>query len=133
MKKFSTILLLTFACGLVATPFAAAQQGPDKQSSDTVAKPRKKDGQPADAELPKIPSKYGKKENNLPEGPSFKSDVTAITVDVSVLDKNGHFIPNIPRGNFRVLEDNVPQNITNFGLGEAPMTVCMVIEFSNRY
>jgi Ca-activated chloride channel family protein len=133
MKKLSTILLLTFVCGLIATPFAAAQQGPNKESSDTVARPRKKDGQPADAELPKIPSKYGKKENNIPEGPSFKSDVTAITVDVSVLDKNGRFIPNIPRGNFRVLEDNVPQTITNFGLGEAPMTVCMVIEFSNRY
>jgi VWFA-related protein len=134
MKTFSTILLVTFVGGLVATPFLAAQQGPNKESSDTVARPRKKDGQPAEADLPKIPSKYGKKEEtNLPEGPSFKSDVTAVTVDVSVLDKNGHFIPNIPRGNFRVLEDNVPQTITNFGLGEAPMTVCMVIEFSNRY
>jgi VWFA-related protein len=134
MKTLSTILLVTFVGGLVATPFLAAQQGPNKESSDTVARPRKKDGQPAEADLPKIPSKYGKKEEtNLPEGPSFKSDVTAVTVDVSVLDKNGHFIPNIPRGNFRVLEDNVPQTITNFGLGEAPMTVCMVIEFSNRY
>jgi len=54
-------------------------------------------------------------------------------VDVAVLDNKGHFIPNIPRGNFRILEDNVPQTVTNFGLGEAPMTVCMVIEFSNRY
>jgi len=54
-------------------------------------------------------------------------------VDVAVLDNKGHFIPNIPRGNFRILEDNVPQQIANFGMGEAPMTVCMLIEFSNRF
>ncbi len=128
MKKLTFALLLTFA-----SAFLVAQQGPNKDSSDTVAKPRKKDGQPAESELPKIPSKFGKKEDRLADGPSFKSDVTAVQVDVSVLDKNGHFIPNIPRGNFRILEDNVPQTISNFSLGEAPMTVCMVIEFSNRY
>ncbi len=132
MKKLSIALFLTLA-GTFVSLHLSAQQGPNKEGSDTVAKPRKKDGQPAEADLPKIPSKFGKKEDRLPDGPSFKSDVTAVTVDVSVLDKNGRFIPNIPRGNFRVLEDNVPQTITNFGLGEAPMTVCMVIEFSNRY
>ena len=133
MKKLYIALLLTIVCEFAALRPAVAQQGPNKESSDTVARPRKKDGQPAEADLPKIPSKYGRKEDALPAGPSFKSDVTAVTVDVSVLDKNGHFIPNIPRGNFRVLEDNVPQTISNFGLGEAPMTVCMVIEFSNLY
>lgn len=133
MKKLSILLLLTLVAGFLAVQFVAAQQGPNKESSETVAKPRKKDGQPAEADLPKIPSKFGKKEDQLPQGPSFKSDVTAVTVDVSVMDNKGHFIPNIPRGNFRVLEDNVPQPITTFGLGEAPMTVCMVIEFSNRY
>jgi len=132
MKKLSIALLLTFA-GAFLSLHLNAQQGPNKEGSDTVAKPRKKDGQPAEADLPKIPSKFGKKEDRLPEGPSFKSDVTAVTVDVAVLDKNGRFIPNIPRGNFRILEDNVPQTVSNFSIGEAPMTVCMVIEFSNRY
>jgi len=131
MKKLSIALFLTFAGTFVCT-FVNAQ-GPNKDSSDTVARPRKKEGEPAEADMPKIPSKFGKKEDRLPEGPSFKSDVTAVTVDVAVLDNKGNFIPNIPRGNFRILEDNVPQTVTNFGLGEAPMTVCMVIEFSNRY
>ena len=56
-----------------------------------------------------------------------------MNVDVAVLDNKGHFIPNIPKGNFRILEDNVPQQVANFGTGEAPMTVCMVIEFSDRF
>jgi VWFA-related protein len=65
--------------------------------------------------------------------PSFKSDVDLITVDVAVLDNKGHFIPGIPGGNFRILEDNVPQKIQKVELGEAPMTVAMVIEFSNLF
>ena len=56
-----------------------------------------------------------------------------MTVDVSVLDNKGHFIPNIPAGNFRVLEDNVPQKITQVSKGEAPLTIALVIEFSGRF
>src|SRR5690606_8018252 len=103
-----------------------AQSGPKKGSSETVAKPRKKDAPPP-VEEEKIESKLKKKD--LPEDlPTFKSDITTVNVDVAVLDNKGRFIPGIPGGNFRVLEDGVPQKITNFGQGEAPMTVCMVIE-----
>jgi len=50
-----------------------------------------------------------------------------------VVDNKGNFIPGIPPGNFRVLEDNVPQQIRKVELGEAPMTIAMVIEFSNLF
>ncbi len=136
MKKM--LFLLGLACistGLLAT--LEAQQGPTRQGSETVAKPRKKAGEEAkpEAEGEKIPSKFGrKKEGAAPEDtPTFRTDATTVTVDVAVLDNKGRFIPNIPRGNFRILEDNVPQPIKNFSMGEAPMTVSMVIEFSNLW
>lgn len=134
MKKRNLILLFCSAL-MVLLPFAWAQSGPKKETGDTVARPRKKDGSaPVEAEQPKIPSKFGKKEGTPEAGtPTFKSDVTTVNLDVAVLDNKGRFIPNIPAGNFRILEDNVPQQITNFSMGEAPMTVCMVIEFSNLY
>ncbi len=114
-----------------------AQGGPKKESGETVAKPRKKASPdaPPEEELQKIPSKLNKKgQVDLPEGvPTFRTDTTSVNVDVAVLDNKGRFIPNIPAGNFRVLEDNVPQKIGNFTMGEAPMTICMVIEFSNLY
>jgi VWFA-related protein len=50
-----------------------------------------------------------------------------------VLDKNGHFIPGIQKNFFRVLEDNVPQQVTSYNVGEAPMTIAIVIEFSNKF
>lgn len=115
-----------------------SQQGPGPIGSETKAKPRKKSGDGTVAPEPeeeKVESKFKKKEGDqLPEGlPTFKSDVATVSVDAAVLDKNGRFIPNIPRGNFRILEDDVPQNIAGFTMGEAPMTVCLVIEFSNLY
>jgi len=118
----------------------SAWQGPAPKSTETVARPRKKANPDAPDEKPpeekqKVESVFKKKaDGELPVGlPTFRSDVSTVQVDVSVLDKNGRFIPNIPRGNFRVLEDGVPQPISGYTLGEAPMTVCMVIEFSNLF
>ncbi len=133
MKSFKTLAVLPGVClllgGLAYT--VSAQQGPLPQSSETVAKPRSKASEPEPAKE-KIPSKFDKKD--LPANiPTFRSDVLTVTVDTAVLDNKGHFIPNIPRGNFRILEDNVPQPVSGFSKGEAPMTVCLVIEFSNLY
>jgi VWFA-related protein len=114
----------------------AQEQGPNREPGATVARPRKKDaGNTApDADLPKIPSRLSKKNETDTTGlANFKSDVDLVTVDVAVLDNKGHFIPGIPAGNFRVLEDNVPQPLKGVNPGEAPMTVAMVIEFSNLF
>lgn len=133
VQKISFVFLL-----LPAFVPVWAQEGPGQDSGQTVAKPRKTDSStaaPSDADLAPIPSKLSNKNKaDLPPGaPSFKVDTSVVSVDVAVVDNKGHFIPNIPKGNFRVLEDNVPQQISTFSIGEAPMTVCMVIEFSARY
>ncbi|MBV9743694.1 MAG: VWA domain-containing protein [Acidobacteriia bacterium] len=119
------------------------QQGPNRDPGATVARPRQP-GAPAgtapapdngnDADLPKIPSRLGKKGQPDTTGlATFKSDVSVVTVDVAVTDPKGHFIPGLPPSYFRVLEDNVPQQIKSVTAGEAPMTVAMVIEFSARF
>jgi VWFA-related protein len=131
MRKLRRFCLLILPCLAAAIGLLVAQEGPKREGGDTVARPKKKE---AEAEA-KIPSKLGKKEtSDVPEGlPTFRSDVTTISVDVAVMDNKGRFIPNIPRGNFRVLEDTVPQQVATFETGEAPMTVCLVIEFSNLF
>ncbi len=135
MKLWNKLILLSVPVVLAIGPVLQAQEGPKREGSETVAKPRKKDAGPAeDSDLPKIPSKLSNKsKSDAVEGPSFKVESNVVNLDVSVLDNKGHFIPGIPKGAFRVLEDNVPQHVTNFSLGEGPMTVCMVIEFSNLF
>ena len=120
---------------VVANLVVGQTQGPLKDPGATVAKPRKSPDSPAnDEELPKIPSKL-KKDPKMEKGDmtQFQSNVDIVTVDVAVVDNKGHFIPGIPAGNFRVLEDNVPQQIRKVEMGEAPMTIAMVIEFSNLF
>ena len=130
MRKFAFLpCAVLLALGLVLP----GQDGPKKGVGETVARPRKK-GDPVEAEQPKIPSKLTRKDDAGASGlPDFKVDLNVVSVDVAVLDNKGRFIPNIPREHFRILEDNVPQQVTNFARGEAPMTVCMVIEFSNLF
>ena len=133
MKYLKAIVILAAMLLLAGVSFRfAAAQGPGSQQSETVAKPKKKDAPAEATDQPKIPSKFSKKDKEVPEGlPTFSSDVNTVQLEVAVLDNRGHFIPNIPRGNFRVLEDNVPQQVSGFSTNaDAPMTIAMVIEFN---
>jgi VWFA-related protein len=127
-------LYLPCVAALIVAGFAIAQeQGPVRDSGPAVARPKKADRAPTEVDLPKIPSKLKKEKQEPGDLPTFKSDVDMVTLDVAVIDNKGHFIPGIPAGNFRVLEDNVPQKIRKVDLAQAPMTVALVIEFNNLF
>ncbi len=135
MKYFA----LVSVC-LMGVVVGTRAQGPVTQGSESVSK-KKKTTDAADTTAPaadptgeKIPSKYKPNKDGLPQGgPTFRSDVLTVTVDVAVLDNKGNPIPKIPQERFRILEDNTPQKITGYSVGEAPMTVCLVVEFSNKF
>lgn len=102
-------------------------------SSANPAPPTNAPAGNGDSDLPKIPSQYGKNKNTPNPVATFSTDATAVTVDVAVEDAKGHFIPKLDKSYFRILEDNVPQQISTFSTSEAPMTLAMVVEFSNRF
>jgi VWFA-related protein len=54
-----------------------------------------------------------------------------VSVPVSVITKDGQFIPGLKDGNFRVFEDGVEQKVTKMEQTEAPITAVMLLEFSN--
>ncbi|HKE27326.1 MAG TPA: VWA domain-containing protein [Bryobacteraceae bacterium] len=135
-------ILCGFALFALTGLVIGQDQGPLPQPGQTVAKPKKpgdagntgtdSSASPTGNELPKIPSQY-KKGKDLGDLPSFKTDVNVVTLDVAVVDNHGQFIPGIPAGNFRILEDNVPQQIKKVEMGQAPMTIAMVVEFSQKF
>jgi VWFA-related protein len=122
-----------------------AQEGPDTSGSETVARPRKNStatpstsspSSSSDSDQAPIPSKLSPKatKDQTPDTDvNFKAETSIVNVDVAVLDNKNNFIPNIPKEKFRILEDNVPQTITQYAMGDAPMTVAMVIEFSAKF
>ncbi len=62
---------------------------------------------------------------------SLRVNVPLVNLDVSVLTKDGQFIPGLKKDNFRILEDGVPQPITNFNQSQAPITATLLVEFAN--
>src|SRR6267378_859854 len=99
--------------------------GPDSNMGPYTI-PKKKD----DAVPPPPPPVTAKKVEGLPDY-SLKVNVPLVNVDVLVTTKDGQFIPGLKRGNFRILEDGVPQAVTNFNVSPAPITAVLLTEFAS--
>jgi VWFA-related protein len=136
---FLTLLAAVVVAAMVVDFGSAQTQGPISPG------PRRPPGRPpaptgpgsdAPAENPgvNLPPVETRPRQPIPEDqPLFTADTNVVNVDVAVVDNRGNFIPQIPKQHFQILEDGVPQQIVSFGPSEAPMTVCLLIEFSNMF
>jgi Ca-activated chloride channel homolog len=114
---------------LAADPAARAQDqqspGPKPNVDETVIAPKK--AQPA----PRPENKPEKINPN--EVYSISTSTNLVNLDILVEDRDGNPIPSLGRKNFKLYDDGVAQTITNFATTEAPLNVCMMIEFSNKW
>jgi VWFA-related protein len=145
-KCFVSIPLLAFALGVpmgVALPSAAQDQS---SPAPAPASPQKQETPPAaggpqtDVGPYAIPKKKEEPPAPRPERPkkiegmpdySIRVDVPLVNVDALVTTKDGQFIPGLKKENFRVVEDGVPQTISNFSVSEAPITAVLLVEFAS--
>ena len=117
-------------------PPPAGQQNPNKQDAPAdaggpggdvgpYAIPRRKDEAPP----PPAPEKP-KKIEGMPDY-SIKVDVPLVNLDVLVTTKDGQFVPNLKKENFRIYEDGAPQAISNFNQSNAPITAVLLVEYAS--
>src|SRR5436309_3645515 len=113
-----------------------SQQNPNQQDAPPEAGGPNSDNGPyaipkkgAEAPPPPPPPKP-KKIEGMPDY-SIHVDVPLVTVPVMVTTKNGQFISNLKKENFRIFEDGVQQNINDFKIEQAPITAVMLIEFAS--
>ncbi len=71
-----------------------------------------------------------KKLDDVPDY-SLKVNVPLVNVDVLVTTKSGQFVPGLKQGNFRILEDGVPQEVKHFNVSQAPITAVLLVEFAS--
>ena len=64
------------------------------------------------------------------EGDVVKVDTTLVSIPVSVMDRDGKFIPNLSQNDFHVWEDGVEQRVAYFASTEKPFTVALLIDTS---
>jgi VWFA-related protein len=65
-------------------------------------------------------------------GVTIAVDVPIVTLDVVATTQHGDIIPGLKKENFRILDDGVPQTITNFSPTEAPITMVVLMQFSGN-
>lgn len=63
-------------------------------------------------------------------GDVIKVDTTLVTLPVSVTDRNGRYIPNLTKTDFRLWEDGVEQQVAFFSSVDKPFSVVLVIDTS---
>lgn len=56
--------------------------------------------------------------------------VPVVSVDVVITDNKGNYLSGLRKENFRILEDGVPQTVTNFESGQGAFTMVLLAEYS---
>src|SRR5438874_6778101 len=156
MKKF-TALSLVCALTLLAAQTANSQSRPrrvnappssaqqDQQSQSQSAPQQQTDAseatrptrppvlgganRDANEQKPTAPQKDAGPEE-VGEGDVVKVETTLISIPVSVMDRDGKYIPNLTKDDFHVWEDGVEQRVAYFASTEKPFTVALVIDTS---
>ena len=64
------------------------------------------------------------------EGDVVRVNTTLVTIPVSVMDRNGRFIPNLRQQEFRIYEDGVEHEVAYFASVEKPFTLALVLDTS---
>src|SRR5438067_1477541 len=153
MKKF-TALSLVFLLTVLAVQTANSQSRPRRvnaapttgqQRSQSQSAPQQTDSSEAarptrppvlggatrnpNEQKPTAPQKDAGPEE-VGEGDVVKVETTLISIPVSVMDRDGKYIPNLTKNDFRVWEDGAEQRVAYFASTEKPFTVALVIDTS---
>ena len=131
---------------LPSTPSAAQQQDPSRKSPNPQVAPAPQDSaQPAPAK-PDAPPASGSSENQqtgTPQAPESASDdqsvatirhtVNEVNVVFTVTDKHGHYVRDLKKENFKVIDDNKPAaEIRSFHAEtNLPLEVGLLVDASN--
>ncbi|MBO0725238.1 MAG: hypothetical protein J2P52_06535 [Blastocatellia bacterium] len=88
---------------------------------------------PNDAEKEKKPNKplADNTPVTLDDNGAIKMDTALVTIPVSVMDRDGKFVPFLKKRDFRLYEDGMEQDIESFNSVETPFHVALVLDTSN--
>ena len=154
MKKFIVLVLLCFftlvmaqTAGSQTRPRRVGATPPPQQGPQTSSTQSAPEADSTEAARPTRPPVLGGANRNpneqkpeaqqkdtgpeeVGEGDVIKVDTTLISVPVSVMDRDGKYIPDLTKDDFRVWEDGVEQRVAYFASTEKPFTVALLIDTS---
>ncbi|MEP6923676.1 MAG: VWA domain-containing protein [Pyrinomonadaceae bacterium] len=111
----------------------AAQSGRVTTEIDK-SRPRQVGNAPQETPIPNAPQNQTPKPNPEKAGDSdevLKIETALVTIPVSVIDRQGHFVTTLRQQDFQIFEDGKPQEVAYFAATEQPITVALLIDVSN--
>jgi VWFA-related protein len=144
MRKFVTVFLLLFLW-VSMTQSLNAQSRPRRVEQPVNTTPPDERTPSVQPQRPVLTGNIGSGTSNSsnqpaqePSGPeeigdgdTVRVETTLVTIPVSVTDREGRFIPNLSKEDFRIFENGVEQKVAYFAPVEKPFTVALVIDTSN--
>jgi VWFA-related protein len=148
MRK-SALLALFLALAFAAPAALRAQTRPRRAADDAPAQsraqtaPAKTQSQrptnaptplPRTADAPAASRGAGQAQGQtaeeVGEDEVVRVNTALVTIPVSVLDRDGRFIPALRKDDFRIFEDGTEQQVAYFATTEEPFTVALVLDTS---
>ncbi len=124
--------LIIFAVVLIAA-IAFPRRGASAQNNGPQQSPPSQQPEPVKPPTSSAPSGPAQKPQEPPPQVAISVQSNLVTVDAIVTDQDGNLVTGLKRENFRVLDDGQPQQVTNFAPTDAPITVVILMEYSNTY
>jgi len=139
MKKFTALVFtLTFLLGIFVI---SAQQTRPRRVGDSQASP------PTASTSSNRPPVLGKAPNSqsstqqpnagsnepveVDSNDVIRVNTTLVTIPVSVMERDGRYVPNLRKEDFRLWEDGVEQKIAYFGTVDKPFNLVLMIDTSS--
>jgi VWFA-related protein len=135
MRQAATVLIFIFALAC-ASGTALAQSGRNRatQGADGNSTNRANSSSP-DSATNSSSREDGAVAPNVNQreeiaGDVLRVDTSLVTVPVSVMDRDGKYIPSLGREDFHIFEDGVEQKIAYFATVDQPFTVALLMDTS---
>jgi Ca-activated chloride channel homolog len=125
MKNHTVLMLVLF---LLLPLSIHAQSGRNRSTSKPQSEAPQTD-KSANADTTVNESKINPNGKTV-EGDIIRTDTALVTLPVTVVDRNGRYVPLLHREDFRVLENGVEQKIAYFATTDSPFTVVLLIDTS---
>jgi hypothetical protein len=65
------------------------------------------------------------------QDPTFRTTKALVRIDGEAIDQTGRVVPNLTRDDFRILDQNQPQTIVNFGFEVDPLDLILLFDASS--
>ena len=126
MTKTKLPLLLLLSVSLLSINLYA-QSGRKTEPKQTKTEPAKTSDDATTEGLTE--SRIGPNGETV-EGDTIKFDTSLVMVPVTVMDRNGRYVPQLRKENFRLQENGIEQKIAYFATTDAPFSVVLLIDTS---